>query len=378
VEAVAGACVKIEGELTMEEALSPIAVYSAIPTQRVGGQANEKVTAQLLAMEMREDEGGMSSMELRFSNHGSFANGTGAQVFEDGAVLKLGAQLDVYAGQVASPTQIFHGSVTALEGRYQRFGASELIVMAEDALQLARLARRTKTWEDAKLSDVVKQIASQLGLTPQVEGLDIGIGTQVQFNESDLKFLRRLLARYDADVQVVGTELHAVARASAQRNTVQLDMTSQLREVRVVVDLADQVTSATVSGWDYQQGQAITATSQSTSLGPGAGTGGAAWLQQALIKRDEHLGHFAANNTDEAQAIADAEFSQRARKFVVAHGSAEGNPKLRAGTHVTLTGLGPRVSNTYYVTSTVHTFDTQKGYETQFTGECAYLGGASS
>jgi phage protein D len=96
----------------------------------------------------------------------------------------------------------------------------------------------------------------------------------------------------------------------------------------------------------------------------------------ALSTRSEHLGQFANLNQSEAQALVDAEFLQRVRRFVVAHGLAEGNPNLRVGSWVTLTGIGPRFSNSYYVTSAVHRFDTEKGYETEFTAECAYLGNA--
>ena len=62
---------------------------------------------------------------------------------------------------------------------------------------------------------------------------------------------------------------------------------------------------------------------------------------------------------------------------MLARGVAEGNPALRVGSYLTLTGLGPRFSNTYYATATVHRFDTEKGYETEFTAECAYLGAGS-
>ena len=44
-----------------------------------------------------------------------FAGGLADQVFEDGAILKLGAALIVYAGLVNSPTEIFRGKITALE-----------------------------------------------------------------------------------------------------------------------------------------------------------------------------------------------------------------------------------------------------------------------
>jgi uncharacterized protein len=360
-----------------ETPVTTSAVYSAIPTVQVDGNLNDKVTAQLLGMKMCEHEGGMSSLELRFSNFGSFAGGLADQVFEDGTILKLGAALTVYAGLVTSPTEIFRGKITALEAFFPSSGPPELVALAEDALQAARMKRRTKNWDDASLADILQEIAGGLGLTPVTSGLDATIGSEQQLNESDLHFLRRLLARYDADLQVVGTELHATPRSQAQRNAIQLDMNSQLHEVRIVADLAHQVTQVTATGWDYNQGQTISATSQTTSLGPGSGQTGASWLQQALSSRSEQLAQYATMDQSDAQALVDAEFAQRSRQFVVARGVAEGNPALRVGSYLTLTGLGPRFSNTYYTTATVHRFDTEKGYATEFTAECAYLGAGS-
>lgn len=360
-----------------ESSLASLAFYSATPTIQINGSSNDKVTSLLLAMEMRESEGGMSALELRFTNYLSLSSGTGDFAFEDGSLLKLGASVQVYAGDVSSPTQIFSGKITALEGRYLRDGAPQLVVLAEDVLQAARMSRRTKNWENATLSQIVGQVAANIGLTPVTNGLDSNIGTQLQFNESDLQFLRRVLCRYDADLQVVGTELHAAPRSQAQRNDLAIDLGSQLREVRVIADLANQVTQITTTGWDYAQGQTISATSQTTSFGPGSGTTGAAWMQQALSTRSDQLAQFAALNSDEAQSLVDAEFAERTRTFVVARGVSQGNPNLRVGTFVTLNGLGQRFSNTYYTTATTHRFDLTSGYETQFTAECAYLGGGS-
>jgi len=360
-----------------EQPLTNDAVYSAIPTVQVDGQFSDMVAGQLLAMEMREQEAGMSSMELRLSNFGSFPGGLGDLVFESGQVLKLGSALKVYAGDVNSPTEIFRGKVTALEGRYPRSGPPELVVLAEDALQGARMKRRTRTWDGTSLADIVSAVASPLGLKPVATGLDAKIGTEQQFNESDLKFLRRLLARYDADLQVVGDELHASPRGQVQRNSIELEMNSQLREVRVMADLAHQVTAVTATGWDYKSGQPISVTNQASALGQGAGRTGKDWLAQALRSRSEQMAQFSSLNQAEAQALVDAEFTQRARRFAVAHGMAEGNPNLRVGSWLTLTGLGPRFSNDYYTTMAVHRFDTDNGYETEFTAESAYLGDAA-
>lgn len=360
-----------------ETALAPLAFYSAAPTIQVGGQGNELVTSLLLSMEMREHEGGLSALELRLTNVASQSAGASDFAFEDGSVLALGTRLVVYAGQVNSPTEIFRGTVTALEGRFRAEGPPELLVLAEDALQGARMARRTKTYENITLAQLIAQVAGALGLTPITNGLDTPVGTQQQFNESDLYFARRVLARYDADLQVVGAELHAAPRSQTQRASIALDLGSQLRELRVTADLADQVTTVTATGWDYNAGQRIAAASRTNALGPGAGATGAAWLSQAAFaSRSEQLGKFVPLDATEAQVLADSEYAERARSFVRAHGVCDGNPNLRVGSALTLGGIGPRFSNTYYTTATTHRFDLIGGYQTSFTAECAYLGAA--
>jgi uncharacterized protein len=194
----------------------------------------------------------------------------------------------------------------------------------------------------------------------------------VQLNERDLAFLRRLLARYDGDLQVVGDELHVSPRDNVSRGTVRLELNGQLKRVRALADLSHQVTKVTVTGWDAAQGSRVNASSRGASSGPGSGSTGAQLLNQAIGDRFEHVGHVAVATTAEAQAVADAVFDRRARRFVSLEGTTEGNPSVRVGTHLELSGLGARFDNTYYVVSATHMFDLSTGYETHFEAESAY------
>jgi phage protein D len=130
-----------------------------------------------------------------------------------------------------------------------------------------------------------------------------------------------------------------------------------------------------VGGWNPDQGRAVLGTSRGDAPGPGGGQTGAQILRQAIAERPHHIGHLAVGTDDEAQAAAAVAFDQRARRFVVVEGCAEGNPALRVGTHVTLTGLGPRFENTYYVIRACHRYDLHQGYETEFEAESAFWGG---
>ena len=357
-----------------EQALATSAVYVATPTVKVDSQDAPRANQLLIGMQMIEAKGGMSAMELRFSNVASDAQGSADLAFEDDSLLKLGAKIAVYCGGGSSQQEIFQGHITGLEGDFPPAAPPELVVLAEDVFQRARMARRTKIYEDATVAQIAQQLASQLSLTPQITGYTENIGTQVQLNESDLAFLRRILRRYDGDMQVVGSELHVSPRGDVQRGTVQLDLTSQLRKARVIADLAHQVTEVTVTGWDVQQGSRASGASTGAQSGPGAGSSGASVLRERVGERSEHISHVEIRNSGEAQAVADATFDDRARGFVRVHATAEGNPQIRVGTHTTLRGMGGRFDNTYYVVSACHRYDLKRGYETDFDGESAYLG----
>jgi uncharacterized protein len=353
---------------------SQLAVYGARPTVRVNGQEYPAVSELLLGMEMTETEGGMSALELRLSNVASDPRGRAAFAFEDDRVLALGAQLTVYAGDENNPQEIFRGLITALESRLLPDLPPELVVLAEDAFQRARMQRRTAVHENVTIADLARQLANQLSLQPVITALDAQIGTQVQLNESDLAFLRRLLARYDGDLQVVGGEMHVSPRPEVRRGALTMQAYGQIHRARVLADLAHQVTRVTVTGWNARDGKRVSGSSTGSHLGPGSGHTGASVLQQASGDRTHHIGHLAVTTDAEARAVADAAFDERARRFVRLEVTAEGNPALRVGTHVTLKGIGTRFDNTYYVTRACHAFSIEAGYETTFEAECGYFG----
>jgi phage protein D len=360
-----------------EAAISQLPVYSSRPTVRIDEQNFERAGLLLIGMDMQEQEGGMSALQLRFSNVASNASGGSGFAFEDESELRLGSNISIYAGDVDAPREIFRGVVTGLEAEFPAQAPPELLVLAEDRLQQARLQRRSKTYHDTSIAEIAEEIAGELSLQPVISGFSDTRSTWVQLNESDLAFLRRLLRRYDGDLQVVTNELHVSARGEVRRGEFELELFSQLHSVRFIADLSDQVTEVTVSGWDSARGERISATSTGANHGPGEGRDGAGILRDALGERSEHVGHILVASTDEAQKLADTVFDQRARRFVCAHGRAEGNAEMRVGSHVSLRGVSPRFENTYYVVAARHSYDVENGYLTRFKAESYTLGEAS-
>lgn len=351
----------------------PAHAYLATPTVRLNGQEHDRLTSLVTSMVMHEQEGGLSSLELRLSNSASLTSGFAEYAFDAGGELSLGAELVVGAGDATAPVEIFRGFVTGIEGLFDRDAPPELVVLAEDALQKARCRRRTRVFEAMSLADIARTIASDHGLTAQVDGCAENFGTQVQLNETDLGFLRRLLARIDADVQVVGQELHIARRDDVLRGELELTLGIELKSARVLSDLAHQLTSSTAKAWDVSAGAVVHAENSDPAPGPGSGATGSDVFSRTLGERTHHAGHVAAFNQTEVDALARTVRARRARQFLRIHGVTTGTPSLRVGTHATVAGLGEWFSNTYYVTTVRHRFDLTHGYRTEFEGQCAFL-----
>jgi phage protein D len=363
--------------MTNEAALSLADIYIARPIIEVDDQTNDMVQSLLMSMDLSESDQGMSALELRFFNSATVEGRGNDLAFEypDNALLSLGKSIRVWTGDNNDPTEIFKGTITALEMQMDSSDEPKLMVLAEDALQKARLTRHTRLHAAGSLDAMIRSVASDLGLQADITGMDQDVDDQLQFNESDLAFLRRLIDRYDGDLQMVDDVLTVAPRSEIRRNAVTLEMNSQLQRIRIMADLAHQVSKISFAGWDVAAGEEISAESDNAvDYGPGRGRTGAEFLDTALGERSEHLAHAGARDDIEAQALVNARFSQRARKFVCAEGVAEGNPAIRVGTHLTLVGVGPRFENTYFVTQVRHHYDLAGGYKTTFHAECAYLG----
>lgn len=358
-----------------ETAVSRTAIYNARPALRIAGEPDARAATLLVGMTVDEQEGGQSALELRFSNWVASEGGGAEPGFDASSPWTLGAEVQVGTGDAAAPMEIFRGTISALEIVCTYGQAPELVVLAEDALGAARRARHSRVHADMSPADVVRAVADGLGLEVEVDGLDEPVATWVQLDETDLAFLRRLLGTFNADLQVADGRLQVAPRGDAGRGTVELQLYGQLARVRIAADLADQVSEVTVAGWDPVDGREVSGSASAiTRGGPGQGRDGVALVAEALGARSEHLRTPPVASDAEARAVAEAALDRRARRFVTAEGVAEGNPRLRVGTEVRIAGVSPQFDNAYAVTRACHRFDLERGYRTEFSAQCAYLG----
>lgn len=348
-----------------------IALRAAQPAINLGGEDRADLAGGLLSLLIVETANGLYRCEAVFGNWGAKDGGTGFLYF-DRRTLDFGKALKIKLG----PDVLFDGKITALEAIFPDTSPPELRALAEDRLQDLRMTRRTRTFENVTDASVIRQIAGEHGLQSDASLNGPTHRALAQVNQSDLAFLRERARANDAEIWVEANKLLAKHRAERNGGALELSYRGTLREFSVLADLARQATSVTASGWDVAAKSAIKHEAAEAAIRGelNDGLSGAGILQSAFGARKQSIAHSMPLTSQEAQAFAESYFRMNARRFLTGRGIAEPDARLRVGSFVDLSGLGPLFSGKYYLAEVRHRFDRIKGLRTEFIGEKPGLG----
>jgi phage protein D len=343
----------------------------ARPTITLGGRDSAVLTQQLVRLRVHEDQAGLSSCEATFENWGTVSGRLGF-LYLGRDQLDFGKRLGVKLDQ----NTVFAGRITALEGTFPDGAPPELTVLAEDAFQDLRMTRRSRTFLRQSDAEVIRTIAGEHGLTADVDVAGSAHPVLAQLNQSDLAFIRERARACDAEVWLEDKTLRVVTHSTRRGAGATYRYGNELTRFTVLADLAGQRSSVTVTGWDVAAKKALAEKADDQALGAELddGQSGASVLGTALATRKETVARTAPLSSGEARARAEALFRRDARRFVRGRGRVAADGTCRVGAGLRLEGLGPLFSGRYYVTDCTSTFDSQQGFQADFTVERPALG----
>lgn len=336
----------------------PEAFANARPTLRVAGRARGDLADVLLAAVATLPLSGMSSAEIHCVNWAQDAAAGGVDfAFLD---IALGDRIELSMG-AATEAVVFDGEVTGIEERYGE-GAPRIVFLAEDRLHHLARERRSRSFEDQSVDDIVRRLAAGAGLD-----VDLNVsgtrGTYHQINESDLAFLLRLSSRFDVAPRLSEGRLRARPE-QADASPVALDAQTNVRELRLLADLNHQSRATTVRGYNAATDHDVSATVDQVAAVAGGSTAGdilgtLGWPGQTVAPVPFPL------SQAEAETVAAAHHHSRARRFIHGDVLCVGDPALGSGREVELRGVSPRLTGKYQVVHCVHRFDSAAGYQTE-------------
>ena len=293
-------------------------------------------------------------------------------------LLALGTRVWVFMGYGDSKKQVLlmSGFITAVGTGFAEGASPELEVSGTDATYLLTLGTSEHRFENKSVQDAVAEVARQAGMRLVFDGTPPAGITLDNNLQTDLEFIGKMAQNFStpekkwefyARATRSGDQLHFGPRRKDAAPVCELAREIDLLSFKPEANLGNQVAKVEVLGWDEVRKQKILGTA--TRPGGQGSSGGD--LQRRAFGREAVLQlRYPVKTQAEADQRAAAELATRANNLVKGEGETLGFPDLLPDTNVRLAGLGAQFSQTYYVTKTVHRFDSS-GYRTRFSVERA-------
>ncbi|MGH3823469.1 MAG: VgrG-related protein [Pseudonocardiaceae bacterium] len=296
----------------------------------------------------------------------------------DKASITIGSPVTLSAAsnENNTPIPLLAGEVTALEKEFDGTGTFTVVRGLDRSHRLTR-GRRVASYRQMTVSDVVRKVARTAGLDVGQIDPTTAVHQQIsQGNLTDWAFLKQLAADVGAGIAIVDGKLEfrrptpagaaPSTTTSATDDEMVLELGRNVLRMRAVITSAEQVPDVQVRGWDASAKRAVigkaTAKTVSAEIGAKPDELAAAFGAQPLVATDSP--YIAQSEVDDAaKALAE----QVAGGFAELHMVMRGNPKVRAGSAVTLAGAGTPFEGKYTVTASRHVFDPDTGYLTWVT-----------
>ena len=299
-------------------------------------------------------------------------------------VFRVGAPVDISVTTTDVPgtmlpvkNKLFSGEITTVEPIFDKNGEVYLRIRGFDLGHRLTIGKKNRTFGDANPKvatttemQIVSTIAKEAGLIPKVDmsGLSsLRYHYVIQYDQTDWEFLSTRAQLLGYQVYVDGRVLN-FQKAGAKRSSISptdqpadLQWGTNLKRFEPRIISMGQVNSASAFGWEPDTKKSIShkATSHKSAT--------AAKIKDPLSGSKSLLTGFQISRSEDvvmspvirekavAKTYAEARFAEHDSQFVRASGEVGiGDPRLLAGTDVSVKGVGVRFMGTYYVTEAKH------------------------
>jgi phage protein D len=284
-------------------------------------------------------------------------------------MLSFGAPVTIAMGygDASSLPVLITGMITEVTTSFNDGGGAEMTVSGYDKAFALTGGKYTRAWTKARDSQAIVDIAGFNGLDPDVTRTEEELSQIEQNQESDLEFVKKLAERNGCEFYVTGTKLHFGPPQNKGDGVAELEWGRGLLSFKPEGNLAGQVSSIEVHGWDPKAKAEIVGIAKHgdepgrDARAESAGDQLSKVLRQQPVLTLRQPVFSQADATSRAKALLKA----KAEQFLKGEGETIGLPELLPDRNITLKGLGERFSKTYYMEQTVHRFDAG-GYRTRF------------
>ncbi len=284
----------------------------------------------------------------------------------DDQPFKIGTEIVVKAGALedrAPMTTVFEGQVVAVDADFGHGGIT-VGVRAYDVGHKLMRNRKARVFKKQTISDAVKAIIGENGLQADVTSTTITMDWLQQDNETDWDFIWRLARGIGYWLLIDGKKARFVpAKDVVKEETVELAWPDTIASFHPRVTGAQQVKTVTASAWDPKAKRAFASRAEASEELSKIG------LQRKKVSNDLgggaiHISNSSAVDQGEVKDLAKATLDRIATAYVEAEAHIPGNPKVKAGVTLKITGVGTQFSGEYLVGTVRHSLSGGGSFDT--------------
>jgi uncharacterized protein involved in type VI secretion and phage assembly len=268
----------------------------------------------------------------------------------------IGDEIEIRLGDLtaASPAPVFVGEIVSYEPEFTSASAI-LSVRAYDKSHRMHRNRRSQTFQDQTVADVVRKVIGQNGLSAGTIDSTSTVHKHLQQSmESDLDFISRLAASENCEVGVSEGKVFLQKQSNGSGPVPTAAWRKNVKSFKPRMTASQQHDKVKVSSYDPAKKQAVVgeATEPGGLSAPAkeARDKGKSFGSSELLVADR-----IANNPSEAKTLAQSTLDKLASGSFEAEGVMEGDPAVKPGGKLKLEGFG-RFDGEHHLSSVTHVY----------------------
>jgi phage protein D len=282
----------------------------------------------------------------------------------------IGKALEVKLGaaEELNTTSLFKGQIVSLELNFGTSGV-ELMCRGLDRSHVLIRSRKAQTFQNMTSSDIVAKLVQDAGFTPDCDASGDPHDFMQQDNETDWDFIWRLAERVGFEFVVDDQTAHF--RKPATAAPVALDWPTALHSFSPRVTATQQVSQVTLGAHNPKTKQPISVAASTPNQIAKIGVDRQS-VASAFGDAEVHVATEPVKSESEGAGLAQALLDKLANGYVAAEGVTDGNPDIKPGVAIQVTGIGSKYSGTYRVAAVTHVLRGGSTYETRFANSAAH------
>jgi phage protein D/phage baseplate assembly protein gpV len=277
-----------------------------------------------------------------------------------------GTRVEINLGFVGKTRKMIVGEISALAVDFPTSGPATVEVQGFDLYH--GLARGTvyRKFDGLRDSEIVSRIASEMHLQSSIDETPARTTPRIQDNQTNLAFLQELAQPNGYFVWVDGGTLYFQKQPPRRPDAIRLEWGKTLLSFSPRLSTAGLVNEVVVRGWDpIQKRNFSVKVKRDPERAGGISQTGLYQISKGSGGRSQRVIREASvSSVREAEALAESVLRNQEGTTVTGQGTCLGDPALRAGTKLDLSGIG-RFEGSYLVNLVTHTVG-GNGYLTSF------------